>query len=68
MSECEAFGLTAQEAAEEVTRVIQVVNTWQDHFAQVGVCQEDIDSLALRIDGEFLLDQRTSFDIATYRI
>jgi serine/threonine-protein kinase HipA len=68
MSECEAFGLTAQVAAEEVMRVIQVVNNWQTHFAKVGVCQEDIDSLALRIDGEFLQSQRSSFDIATYQI
>lgn len=39
-------------------RVIDVVNAWQTHFAQVGVCQEDVDSLALRIDGDFLLGQR----------
>jgi len=48
--------------------VIELVKTWQDHFAQVGVCQEDIDSLALRIDGAFLLGQPICFDIATYQI
>jgi len=32
------------------------------------VLQEDIDSLAFRIDGEFLRFQRTSFDIASYQI
>jgi serine/threonine-protein kinase HipA len=68
MSECDAFGLSPLEAAKEVMLVIEVVNTWQDHFAQVGVCQEDIRSLALRIDGAFLLSQPTSFDIATHQI
>lgn len=58
MTECEAFGLSKEEAVNEVMRVIEVVSTWQTHFAQVGVCQEDIDSLALRIDGDFLLGQR----------
>jgi serine/threonine-protein kinase HipA len=58
MTECEAFGMSKEEAANDVMRVIEVVNTWQTHFAQVGVCQEDIDSLALRIDGDFLLGQR----------
>jgi serine/threonine-protein kinase HipA len=52
MSEIEAFGLSKEEAAYGVIRVIEVVNTWQTHFAKVGECQEDIDSLALRIDGE----------------
>jgi hypothetical protein len=44
MSECEAFGLGKEEAAAAVMKVIDVVNTWQEHFARVGVCQEDIDS------------------------
>ena len=52
MSEFEAFGLSLAEAEAEVTRVIKVVDTWQQHFAQVGVSEEDIESLALRIDGE----------------
>lgn len=66
MSDCEAFGLKYEEAAKEVIRIINVVNTWQDHFAQMGVCQEDIECLALRIDGEFLFNQRTCFKVATY--
>ena len=39
-------------------RVIDVVNTWQAHFEAVGVSKSDIASLALRIDGDFLLSQR----------
>jgi serine/threonine-protein kinase HipA len=38
-----------------------VVDTWQQHFVQVGVSEEDIESLALRIDGEWLLGQRRLF-------
>jgi serine/threonine-protein kinase HipA len=58
MSECEAFGLNEVQAGLVVKQVIEVVNTWQTHFAEVGVSQEDIESLALRIDGEGLLGQR----------
>jgi serine/threonine-protein kinase HipA len=53
MTEFDAFGLSKKDAAKEVVQVIDVVNTCQIHFAQVGVCREDIDSLALRIDGDF---------------
>jgi serine/threonine-protein kinase HipA len=52
------LGLSLAEAEAEVTRVIKVVDTWQQHFAQVGVSEEDIESLALRIDGEGLWGQR----------
>lgn len=67
MSQCEAFGLLPAEAAIEVTKVIEVVNTWQVHFEQVGVTARDIQSLAERIDGEALLNQREGFDPATYQ-
>jgi serine/threonine-protein kinase HipA len=62
MSECDAFGLTAAEAAVEVVRVVDVVNTWKLHFAQMGVSPRDIENLAQQIDGDFLLQQRTSFE------
>jgi len=48
--------------------VIEVVNTWQGHFAVVGVFQEGIDNLALRIDGAFLHGLRSNFDIASHQI
>ena len=66
MSQCDAFGLTPAEAAADVVSVIAVVDTWQEHFAQVGVSARDIESLAERIDGEELLTQRTGFDPARY--
>ena len=35
-SDCEAFGLSKEETANEMIRVFEVVDTWQTHFAQVG--------------------------------
>lgn len=63
MSKYEAFGLSMEAATKEVMRLIEVVNTWQEYFALKGVCQEDIDCLALRIDGEFLLRQRKGYGL-----
>lgn len=62
MSECDAFGLTPAEAAQEVARVVAVVNNWQAHFRQMGVATADIEHLAAFIDGPELLDQRLTFD------
>ena len=62
LSQCEAFGMSPAQAAAEVVAVIDIVNTWQVHFARVGVSQRDIDSLAQRIDGDALLAQRAGFD------
>jgi serine/threonine-protein kinase HipA len=67
MSQCDAFGLLPAEAAAEVTVVIDVVNTWQEHFAQARVTARDIASLAERLDGEELLSQRSAFDPARYQ-
>ncbi len=66
MSECEAFGLTSPEAAQEVVQVIQVVDGWKAHFAQMGVSSADIAHLAAFIDGDPLLAQRRGFDPALY--
>jgi serine/threonine-protein kinase HipA len=66
MSECEAFGLTPTEAAQAVAQVIAVVNTWQAHFAQVGVADADIGHLAAFIDGNELLAQRQGFGPARF--
>lgn len=66
MSQCAAFGLQPAEAAEDVVRVIEVVNTWRTHFAAVGVTQQDINSLAQQIDADCLQDQRIRFNPKTY--
>lgn len=67
MSQCHAFGLLPAQAAAEATAVIQVVNSWQVHFAQAGVTVRDIETLAERIDGERIASQRIGFDPARFR-
>jgi serine/threonine-protein kinase HipA len=67
MSQCDAFGLPPAEAAAEVAAVIDVVNIWQEHFTQAGVTRRDIKSLADRIDGAELLNQRIGFDPARFQ-
>jgi serine/threonine-protein kinase HipA len=42
--------------------VVEVLNTWKLHFAQIGVSPRDIENLAQQIDGDFLLQQRTNFE------
>jgi len=66
MSQCDAFGLLATEAAQEVEHVIQVINGWREHFGATGVADRDIQSLAERIDGDALRSQRESFDPSVY--
>jgi serine/threonine-protein kinase HipA len=66
MSQCEAFGLLTEQAAAEVARVVEVVNGWQAHFAQQGVTARDLRSLAERIDGQALREQRLGFEAARY--
>lgn len=66
MSQCEHFGLSRQRAAEDVTRIIQVVDTWKEHFKAHGVSSADISSLAEYIDGAALLSQRRDFRTASH--
>lgn len=66
MSQCELFGYTPAQAAAEVVRVIGTVEGWREHFAACGVTSSDLDSLAERIDGEPLQNQRRTFNPADY--
>lgn len=66
MSECEAFGLTPAEAAQSVSQVIRVVDTWREHFENAGVTRNDLASLAEYVDGGELLNQRRTFDPQRY--
>ena len=66
MSQCELFGYTPAQAADEVVRVIKVVDGWRPHFAACGVADADLESLAERIDGPPLREQRRSFDPANH--
>ena len=49
-----------------VVQVIDVVETWQAHFASVGVSPGDLQSLAERIDDGELLSQRQNFRPQAY--
>jgi len=66
MSQCELFGYTPIQAADQVARVIRVVDGWREHFAGCGVTNSDLESLAARIDGDPLLSQRRAFNPAEY--
>jgi serine/threonine-protein kinase HipA len=66
MSQCELFGYTPIQAADQVARVIRVVDGWREHFAGCGVTNSDLESLAARIDGDQLLNQRRTFNPAEY--
>lgn len=66
MSECGAFGLLPDAAAQEVVHVIEVVNTWRTHFVQIGVTAGDLEHLETFIDGDALLKQRMGFDPRRY--
>jgi serine/threonine-protein kinase HipA len=66
MSQCAMFELSSAQAAQEVLRVIAVVDTWQRHFRSCGVSEADIASLAERIDGDMLLPQRRGFRADDY--
>jgi serine/threonine-protein kinase HipA len=66
MSQCSLFGLSPTEAVTEVLKVIEVVDTWKEHFAACGVTTADIEELEQRIDGEELLSQRRGFRVEDY--
>jgi serine/threonine-protein kinase HipA len=61
LSQCTLFGLTQAQAAEQIVRVVKVVNSWRVHFKTCGVSDADIESVSQRIDGDFLLGQRKGF-------
>ena len=66
MSQCDAFGLQPAQAAVQVVQVISVVNSWRAHFEAIGVSNSDLESLAERLDGDELLNQRQTFDASQY--
>lgn len=61
MSECRQFGLTPDQAREQVRQVVAVVNGWQAHFRQAGVQPRDLEALAAAIDRPALLQQRSAW-------
>ncbi|WP_398307859.1 type II toxin-antitoxin system HipA family toxin [Zoogloea sp.] len=52
------YWLTPQAAKAEVSRVVEVVNAWREHFMAAGVPAASVEELAQHIDRPFLLRQR----------
>ncbi len=61
LSMAQMFGLTRNQAIEEVRAVARVVDGWQKHFRDCGVTPHDIESCAEQIDRPFLADQRREY-------
>lgn len=55
------FSLNTDEAVQQVTGVVRVINRWKEHFKRSGVTRGDIDLYAAQIDRPFLGDQRKEF-------
>ena len=66
MSRCQSFGLSSKDAADEVVRVIGVVNSWRDHFKACGVNEGELDSIGQHLDGDALRSQRDGFSVDAY--
>lgn len=55
------FGLQRPRAIELIREVVQVVDGWQPHFAQLGVGTADMEQLRHSIDRDALRLQRDAF-------
>ena len=61
LTELNEFGIRRARAIELIRQVAQVVNGWQAHFAQQGVCRADMELLHASIDRDALRMQRQAF-------
>ena len=61
LSMSQLFGLSANQAVQEVRAVARVVNGWKEHFTGCGVTAGDIEQYAAQIDRPFLKDQRSEY-------
>lgn len=61
LSELREFGIKEPRAHALITEVARAVDRWQQHFAQHGVCQADMEQLAASIDRDALKFQRKAF-------
>jgi len=61
LSMAQLFDLDEKQAVTHVRRVVRVVASWQQHFANCGVTRRDVELLAEQIDRPFLADQRREY-------
>lgn len=58
LSMAKVYWLTPQAAVDEARKVARVVDSWQSHFAEMGLSAAILKELASHIDRPFLLKQR----------
>ena len=61
LTELNEFGIRRARAMDLIRQVAQVVDGWQAHFAQQGVCRADMELLHASIDRDALRTQRHAF-------
>mgnify|MGYP003609290063 CR=1 FL=1 len=61
LTELSEFGIRRARAIELIRQVAHVVDGWQTHFAQQGVCRADMELLHASIDRDALRVQRQAF-------
>ncbi len=61
LTELREFGIQRARATELIRQVARVVDGWQDHFVQQGVCRADMALLQASIDRNALKAQRVAF-------
>lgn len=61
LSECRAFTLTPQRAAEICADVARAAHGWRTHFEALGVPTRQVEMLSEQIDRPFLREQREAF-------
>ena len=61
LSEINEFGIKKPRAKELIKQVTAAVDSWADHFRQLGVCPADMEQLAASIDRDALRLQRQEY-------
>lgn len=61
LTEANEFGIRKVRGIELIQHVARVVDGWQAHFAQQGVCRADMEQLHASIDRDALRTQRMAF-------
>ena len=61
LTELNEFGIRRDRGIELIQQVARVVDGWQAHFAQQGVCRSDMEQLHASIDRDALRMQRMAF-------
>jgi serine/threonine-protein kinase HipA len=61
LTELSEYGIKQARAIELIQQVARVVDGWQAHFTQLGVCPSDLDLLQASVDRNALKQQRTAY-------